>query len=441
MADIYFGNLTASDITLGNFPVEEVWFGNNIIWSRGAPKTYVLSNTALHYSTGSTLQPNQSNYAYIDGTLKTYQGGVLIKTETVVCNPVYEDNYIYTENKTILWDKAHYGATTVNYHTTSVYGTIHGVRDGSRTFNLTVGSNTSGHLGGASIDEVKVGSFTLPHTFPYAAATYDMEITGTRFFYWSSGEYNRSEQIRAYNTNVNAYAEIGDIQFTQGVEAYYVITNNGNEPITVTAYVEDTYTYTPPDLPYDYNTDYVYETYTIEPHTTFTTRSLHADGSIDIPYPGNHTHSTYIVVNSETFHFPQSRQGSSISINKAIGYNPYFSIRSSSSWHTVSGMQMTLTSNNTGYGRIGTITVNDTAYGAASVDFSLTQDYFRPEDYAYRINSDLCTQCGTCLEAGCPVDAIYQGSGGYHIDPDACIGCGQCMYVCPAGAIIPPNNG
>ena len=50
------------------------------------------------------------------------------------------------------------------------------------------------------------------------------------------------------------------------------------------------------------------------------------------------------------------------------------------------------------------------------------------------VDPDECTDCGTCLELGCP--PLMQEEDHVSIDPLLCNGCGICMQVCPVGAII-----
>jgi len=60
-------------------------------------------------------------------------------------------------------------------------------------------------------------------------------------------------------------------------------------------------------------------------------------------------------------------------------------------------------------------------------------------DSIYRIDQDLCVQCGTCAEQ-CPAEAIIQGKvgrweGKYRISLKKCLSCGSCADVCPVGGI------
>ncbi|MFC1948144.1 4Fe-4S binding protein [Chloroflexota bacterium] len=54
---------------------------------------------------------------------------------------------------------------------------------------------------------------------------------------------------------------------------------------------------------------------------------------------------------------------------------------------------------------------------------------------AYKITDD-CVQCGACYYE-CPEQAISEGENQYIIDPDVCTECGTCIeYGCPAWAIV-----
>jgi NADH:ubiquinone oxidoreductase subunit F (NADH-binding)/(2Fe-2S) ferredoxin/NAD-dependent dihydropyrimidine dehydrogenase PreA subunit len=51
----------------------------------------------------------------------------------------------------------------------------------------------------------------------------------------------------------------------------------------------------------------------------------------------------------------------------------------------------------------------------------------------YAVDQDLCTQCGSCLDA-CPQGAISE-NGSIRIEPALCEGCGVCAESCPSDAI------
>ena len=55
-------------------------------------------------------------------------------------------------------------------------------------------------------------------------------------------------------------------------------------------------------------------------------------------------------------------------------------------------------------------------------------------DMAYKVNQDICTNCGTCVSA-CPVEAILENDSKHYIDADKCIDCGACVSECPVDAI------
>jgi len=70
----------------------------------------------------------------------------------------------------------------------------------------------------------------------------------------------------------------------------------------------------------------------------------------------------------------------------------------------------------------------------------------RPADlvhsyYEARIDPDLCTACGECIER-CQMDAIKEGDSTSELEDGRCIGCGLCVSVCPTDAIsLVPKSG
>jgi indolepyruvate ferredoxin oxidoreductase, alpha subunit len=52
----------------------------------------------------------------------------------------------------------------------------------------------------------------------------------------------------------------------------------------------------------------------------------------------------------------------------------------------------------------------------------------------YRVDEELCTNCGTCIRFGCPA---IERSGEKAIITESCSGCSLCAQICPAAAIIP----
>lgn len=63
----------------------------------------------------------------------------------------------------------------------------------------------------------------------------------------------------------------------------------------------------------------------------------------------------------------------------------------------------------------------------------------RPADlvqsyYESKIDPDLCTACGDCIER-CPMDAIREADNVSEVIDGRCIGCGLCVSVCPVEAI------
>jgi len=55
---------------------------------------------------------------------------------------------------------------------------------------------------------------------------------------------------------------------------------------------------------------------------------------------------------------------------------------------------------------------------------------------AIKIDQDLCTGCGACVEA-CPVDAITLVDDKAQVDVEECVECEVCVDECPVEAISP----
>jgi NAD-dependent dihydropyrimidine dehydrogenase PreA subunit len=55
---------------------------------------------------------------------------------------------------------------------------------------------------------------------------------------------------------------------------------------------------------------------------------------------------------------------------------------------------------------------------------------------AYKIEPDLCTACGACIDE-CAFDAISDEGDVYVIDPEKCTDDAACVDVCPTEAIVP----
>jgi ferredoxin len=53
-----------------------------------------------------------------------------------------------------------------------------------------------------------------------------------------------------------------------------------------------------------------------------------------------------------------------------------------------------------------------------------------PSGYIAEVDKDICTACGTCVNA-CPFSANSLGEGGITLDWQKCMGCGVCIDSCP----------
>lgn len=56
-------------------------------------------------------------------------------------------------------------------------------------------------------------------------------------------------------------------------------------------------------------------------------------------------------------------------------------------------------------------------------------------NFAAAIDQETCSQCGTCADERCMMEAIVQENGAYRVQAERCIGCGVCTVSCPTGAM------
>jgi heterodisulfide reductase subunit A len=81
----------------------------------------------------------------------------------------------------------------------------------------------------------------------------------------------------------------------------------------------------------------------------------------------------------------------------------------------------------------------NSALSAATKSFSyVSKGELEMEPIVAKIDNNLCTWCGACVEA-CPFDAIIKVKAGSkdiaEINNSVCKGCGMCLPVCPVNAI------
>lgn len=95
---IGLGNVNIAALTLGNNTVSAAYLGNNKIWPVGT--TYKIVNPTAKYSSGSSLNPNKSNYATFTGTLQKYVGDTLSSSTTVdLTASVSDDKVVLSSGK------------------------------------------------------------------------------------------------------------------------------------------------------------------------------------------------------------------------------------------------------------------------------------------------------------------------------------------------------
>lgn len=153
--------------------------------------TYTLDNLEVHYTDGTSLNPDQSNYAYLTADYNTWAGSTLIDSENVVCSPEYSisplfNEAIVTEGDYMFWDKDQYGKTEKNADYVNAYGEYNGTET-EEYVRVDIGRNAS------ETTYSYTKTFTIPSltgpipwdggTFAFNASSFS-QATET----WTSGE-------------------------------------------------------------------------------------------------------------------------------------------------------------------------------------------------------------------------------------------------------------
>lgn len=115
---IGLGNVNIAALTLGNNSVSAVYLGNSKIWPAGI--TYKIVNPIAKYSSGSSLNPNKSNYATFTATLQKYIGDTLSESSTVDLTPSINDDKVILESNKLYWNKDTYGSQSTTATTVEV---------------------------------------------------------------------------------------------------------------------------------------------------------------------------------------------------------------------------------------------------------------------------------------------------------------------------------
>ncbi len=68
----------------------------------------------------------------------------------------------------------------------------------------------------------------------------------------------------------------------------------------------------------------------------------------------------------------------------------------------------------------------------------LSKDEIEHEPIVARVNRDLCSRCGICVNI-CPYSAVEMAAEEVRVVEVACEGCGACVASCPTGAMSLEN--
>lgn len=150
-----FGNKSITKLEYGNRVISEVWVGNTKVYPNTMVITYSISGATLYYSSGNMLMPDNSNYAYVRGTLIEYHNGVEYSRTLTTLQPEFDYStmarYFRLSGNYIYFNLEEYGTTDLTEifgenFTTSIKGVANGVTSNSVYVkvlsNAVVSSNT-----------------------------------------------------------------------------------------------------------------------------------------------------------------------------------------------------------------------------------------------------------------------------------------------------------
>lgn len=257
--------------------------------------TYTLSNVRIEYSSGSSLLPDNSNYARLVGTLTQKNGSNTVSTATVplIITEVSNDAVIVIDN-CLYWNKRDYSKTTTSQMGIKVSGYfING--DTHDEYNTTV--NCAPNRNDIIISSTIV-DFTLDQSNPYKYKTYTTNpvvyVKAERTLGYSSGDKAGTSIIEMKPINVSISSSYSTGGQGTAVDATYTFINSSTIDVKIiaTLYSRCDWYDTESMMP-DYDMDYDEVTFVIPSGSTYTTRNLNVDAGVHTTYPSTHTEEFY----------------------------------------------------------------------------------------------------------------------------------------------------
>lgn len=298
--------LYIKDINVSGFGVKGTnstgYIGENQFFPELIRYTYTLSNVRIEYSSGTSLLPDNSNYASLVGTLTKKNGGSTVSTTTVplTITDVGSDYVIVVDNS-LYWNKRDYAKTVIPQTSANVKGYF---VNGNNREEYTVVVNCAPNRDDVILSS-KIITFTLDNSNPYKYKTYTTNpvayVKGERELGYSSGEKNRTSTIEMKSTYLSIDSNYETQSQGTATDAVYTFVNNSNVDVQITATL---YTicnwYDEQSMTDGYASDVDSDTFIVTAGSTYTTRNFRVDAGESITYPASHSEKFYYSIDDNT---------------------------------------------------------------------------------------------------------------------------------------------
>lgn len=264
--------------------------------------TYTLSNVRIEYSSGTSLQPDNSNNAVLVGTLTKKNGGSTVSTTTVplTITDVGSDYVIVVDNS-LYWNKRDYAKTVIPQTSANVKGYF---VNGNNREEYTVAVICAPNRDDVILSS-KIVEFTLDNSNPYKYKTYTTNpiayVKAERELGYSSGEKNRTSTIEMKSLQVSISSSVEHQNQGTATNATYTFVNNSDVDVKIKATL---YTrcdwYDEESMTPGYATDVDVDTFIVTAGSTYTTRNLRVDAGESITYPTSHKEEFYYNIDDNT---------------------------------------------------------------------------------------------------------------------------------------------
>lgn len=376
---IYINNTQITSAYIGGISNPPMYINSTQVFPDGGTYTFALTNLGINYSSGGYLLANQSNYAWITGTYITYCDGAQKSSESVICSPLsissISDWVTYdSSTQYFKWNKDKYGRTAkYASQAISISGATYNGLKVASGISLMIGGNSE-TLSSATVTAWTVGGYSSPHTFASGDTVYPMTISGKRQYVWSSGLSGKTVYTSAYSLYMDLTGELIDYQDGQGAyEAYFDITNNSEQTINITVYVEDEFTFYDEDGTKQVWYDTGSEQCIIGNGETYRTNSIYASAEEGTSYTGSHQHRCYFKIDGYDTEYIFLDKGSSKRYIDTIYSNNYFTVTSNNSYAIISNMTLELKTNTTSSTKYHYLTARDKLFTATTKTYVAMQ--------------------------------------------------------------------